>query len=323
MDLSLTTLLSYVGALWIAITIAKVLRFVELYTRSGTLKRFQHPAKDGSKPWAVITGASDGIGKSYAHELASQGFNVVLHGRNQKKLEGVRDGLKKEFPKVEFKIVVIDAFVGGAEGLKKIQSAANELKNLHITILINNIGGGARVSGAFMFPSFDKDELEDIDALINLNARFPAQITRALLPSIIAHGKPALILNMLSFASAGSPYLSIYSASKEFNHSWTRALAREMRAENRPIEVLGIMTAQVSGTVNDNGAGGFLRPSAVEFAKSALKRVGCGEMVVEGCWTHGLLGRVTGLLPRSMFTKVLIDAMREEIRLEGEKRKMQ
>ena len=323
MDLSLTTLLSYVGALWIAITIAKVLRFVELYTRSGTLKRFQHPAKDGSKPWAVITGASYGIGKAYAHELASQGFNIVLHGRNQEKLEGVRDGLKKEFPKVEFKIVVIDAFVGGTEGLKKIQSAANELKNLHITILINNAGGGARASGAFTFPTFDKDEPEDIDALINLNARFPAQITRALLPSIFAHGKPALILNMFSFASVGSPYLSIYSASKEFNHSWTRALAREMRAENRPIEVLGIMTLQVAGTTYDNGAGRFLRPNAVDFAKSALKRVGCGEMVVEGCWTHGLLGRVTGLLPRSMFTKLLINAMREEIRVEGEKRKMQ
>jgi len=274
-------------------------------------------------PWGVVTGASDGIGKGYAHELAAQGFNVVLHGRNQKKLEGVRDGLKEKFPEVEFKIVVIDASVGGAKGIKRMEKVKNELRELHITILINNVGGGARVSGGDSFTCFEKDEPEDIDGLINANARFPAQITRALLPSLLSHGKPALILNMLSSASQGSPYLSIYAGSKEFILSWTKALAREMRAERRQIEVLGIMTARVCGTVRDNGPESFLRPRAAEFAKSALKRVGCGEMIVEGWWSHGLMGMVTGALPKSMFSRLLIDALRKEIKLEREKRKLQ
>lgn len=81
-----------IGAVLTFYLLLKFLRFVYLYTRPSSLKRY-HYGHDGSPPWALVTGASDGIGLGFAHELAHRGFNVILHARNATKLEGVNSQL--------------------------------------------------------------------------------------------------------------------------------------------------------------------------------------------------------------------------------------
>lgn len=91
-------------------------------------------------PWALVTGASDGIGVGFAEELASQGFNVILHGRNAEKLQTVSETLQAQFPGRKFKILVLDA-VQDAGNVDKIQAALAEFKDLNLKVLINNVGG--------------------------------------------------------------------------------------------------------------------------------------------------------------------------------------
>ncbi|CAF4357717.1 unnamed protein product, partial [Adineta steineri] len=81
--------------------------------------------------WALVTGASDGIGKAIALELSSRGFKVILHGRNRTKLEAVAKELKGET-----KIFVMD---GSNFSRNDIDRMKQELQSLEIGILINNV----------------------------------------------------------------------------------------------------------------------------------------------------------------------------------------
>jgi 17beta-estradiol 17-dehydrogenase / very-long-chain 3-oxoacyl-CoA reductase len=260
----------------------------------------------------VVTGASDGIGKGYARELAHRGFNVVLHGRNPAKLDGVKKELSEEFANVNFRTIIVDASKGGSDRNNQIEAIVDSLKDLHVTILINNVGSSTRSTGP-TYSTFDKDVPNDIDSLINVNARFPAQFTSAILPLLMAHHGPSLIINMGSMAEAGSPWLSIYSASKAFGMSWSRSLAREMHAEGRDVEILGIMTGAVTSTSHSKSPASLLRPDSRTYAAASLDRVGCGEYVVPGYWGHALLKAITDSLPDFMFSHFMTTAVKGQM----------
>jgi 17beta-estradiol 17-dehydrogenase / very-long-chain 3-oxoacyl-CoA reductase len=82
-----------------------------------------------------------------------------------------------------------------------------------------------------------------------MDVRFPTQITRALLPHLIKNA-PGLILNISSFAALyPSPRLSVYAGSKAFNLAWSASLKAEMRAEEKDVDVLGIVIAKAQSTI--------------------------------------------------------------------------
>ena len=71
----------------------------------GHLKQ-RYGRKDGKPTWAVVTGASDGIGLAFCKQLAGLGFNVLLHGRNRAKLEEAEKEVKKMNPKIDTALIV-------------------------------------------------------------------------------------------------------------------------------------------------------------------------------------------------------------------------
>jgi 17beta-estradiol 17-dehydrogenase / very-long-chain 3-oxoacyl-CoA reductase len=267
---------------------------------------------------AIITGASDGIGKNYAYELARRDFNIVLHGRNATKLHHVRTELHNEFPHLSFRVIIADASKTSPESLKHIQEMVDSLRDLHVTILINNVGSGAKRNGS-VYTEVQDIDAEDIDHLINLNARFPAQFTRAVVPLLLTHGGPALILTMGSMSEFGVPYLSVYSASKCFDMSFSRAIRREMMAEGRNIEVLGIMTGEVTGVTHNRSQGTLMKPDSSLFAKSALDKVGCGEDVVGATAVQGIIWALVSMMPLSLLDKSLAKGVREDMNRKAKK----
>ncbi|KAH6670464.1 short chain dehydrogenase/reductase [Halenospora varia] len=291
------TILTLLGTIYLSRIALALYRFISIYIlHTSHLPKYHHFSKTGSPPWALITGASDGIGRGYALALASHSFNLILHGRNQEKLLSVQKTLKERYPKIETRLLVLDASLASPESQKELEREAEKLKGLHITILINNVGTGTTPSG-HVFRRFQEEDPQNINFMVNTNARFPLMLTRLVLPSMLAHAKPALILTMGSITEIGSPYLSTYSASKSFILAFARSLTREMHAEGRTnIEVLGIMTCSVTDTgttciVEEPRT--VVCPGAEEFARAALARVGCrigvGDGVVEGWWAHWLL----------------------------------
>jgi len=92
----------------------------------------------GRDSWAVVTGASDGIGAEYASKLASLGFNIVLVSRTQSKLEAVESRIKSESPSVKTRIVQID--LAGTPSFDHYRKIFNATKDLDVSFVVANAG---------------------------------------------------------------------------------------------------------------------------------------------------------------------------------------
>lgn len=101
----------------------------------------KYPARsDLQKPWALVTGASDGIGAEYCRQLAIEGFNIVLVSRTLSKLNAVNYQLKKLAPDVKTKIIIADFSVPEATKPKYFTDILDQVESLDISIVIANAG---------------------------------------------------------------------------------------------------------------------------------------------------------------------------------------
>ena len=286
----------------------KLLRFTYLYTRPSSLHKYHY----GTAPWAVITGASDGIGLGFARELALNNFNIALHGRNPTKLAKVQSTLEREFPSIHFRTLISDASTATNAEIAKLVAS---VEDLHLTVLVNNVGGGVHPQ-----PLADTSP-DEVDRAININARFPAQITRAFMRRFAQAQGPTLILNIGSGADAFVPYATIYGASKAFDMALSCSLRVEMRAEGLEdkIEVLGISVGKVTETANNAESRGLFTPDGRTMARAALARVGCGLPVVVGYLWHAVQIAVFRALPTEVAAGFVMKVMKK--RVEEAKRK--
>lgn len=299
-------LLYRLGVAIASYTTLRFLRFIYLYTRPSSIKRYLY----GESPWALVTGASDGIGFGIAQELATHGFNVILHGRNSEKLERKKIQLQGKYSTVQFRIAVLNASTATSQQM--IDFVAS-IDGLNLTILVNNVGGGAKIQ------PLECNTAEDLDFLINVNARFPTQLTRALLPKLARPDGPTLIMNIGSIADSGVPYATVYGGSKAFNMAMSSSLAVEVKTERKNIEVLAIPVGRVTDVAHSKEPSSFFTPTARTMARACVDRVGCGRQVVVGYIGHAMQKFVIDLLPSIVFEMLVVPTMKE--RKEQEERK--
>ncbi|KAL2358652.1 putative short chain dehydrogenase/reductase [Cryomyces antarcticus] len=295
MAVSFATLFQAIGLLTTVNVCYRFFRFLRLYNRPSTITRYL----DISNPtWALVTGATDGIGKAFAYELCSLGFNVILHGRNVSKLSSTQKDLEAKFPGRAVASIVVDASNATEDSYNSILSAVED-KNLRI--LINNVGGVFQEPWLKCLESLNQAEAEQT---IDVNLRFPTQLTRALLP-ILTKNSPALIINIGSLSSIFQiPYGVIYSGAKAYVSAFSGALRAEMRAEKKDVEVLTVQVGMTSTGTNKVPVN-FMTPSARTLARGALQRVGCGQPIAFGHWPHHFTSFVMNLLPAPILEVVL------------------
>ncbi|CAF1079599.1 unnamed protein product [Adineta ricciae] len=232
----------------------------------------------GNKPYAIVTGATDGIGRGLAFELARNNFNVVIHGRNPEKLHNVQQEIINLYPTISVQIAIVDA-------AKNPYSDAiiNVVKELHVTILINCLG----ILGDGGFKPFENDTDDSIQAMMNANTLFPTSLTRQLLPQL-RRAVPSLILNLSSGAAITyPPFLSTYAGSKAYNLTFSHALHNEMTYLKTNVHVLAALVGTVNSAANKAPVS-FFCPSSMQYAKTLLERVDQRGPVITGNWQHGL-----------------------------------
>lgn len=166
----------------------------------------------------------------------------------------------------------------------------------------------------------------EIDLLINTNLRFPAQLTRAVLP-FLERNQPGLIINVSSGAALepGAPWEVVYAAAKAFNSRFSTTLKTEFRAEGVDIESLAleILFTATPGLRGDSETKEtFLLPHPRKVVESALGLVGKGYATVTPYWAHAVqrsvLWGVGGWWP-GWLGGVMIEEFGREKRLEEEK----
>jgi 17beta-estradiol 17-dehydrogenase / very-long-chain 3-oxoacyl-CoA reductase len=176
----------------------------------------------------VVTGAGDGIGKSYCEQLAKRGLNIVLISRTLSKLESVAKEIKANY-KVETKIIVVD--FTKEEGIyEKIEES---IEGLEIGILVNNVGMCFDIYN--FFTSFSRKFYKD---LINCNVMSMINMTWIVLPQMVDR-KKGLIINISSMASViPAPLLTTYAASKAFVNKFSDDLRSEYKNQGITIQTV-------------------------------------------------------------------------------------
>ncbi|XP_044540630.1 very-long-chain 3-oxoacyl-CoA reductase-B-like isoform X2 [Gracilinanus agilis] len=157
--------------------------------------------------WAVVTGATSGIGRSYAHELARRGLNVVLVSRDLHKLHREAEEIERRHGQ-ETRIIQAD-LSGGPELYEAVETA---LEGLDVGVLVNNVG---RTYQKFPEKLLISENLsKDLTETLNCNVLSMLQMTRIVLPQMVARGR-GVIINISSEAGKQPvPYLTLYAATK-------------------------------------------------------------------------------------------------------------
>lgn len=227
-------------------------------------------AKYGAKKgkWAVITGASDGIGKEYALQLAAKGLNVVLVSRTASKLETLADEIVAKYG-VEAKYVAFDASTDAPENYTLLRDTVAELP---VTVLINNVGQSHSIPVPFL--ETEEKELVDITTLNNTVTLKITQIVAPIITKTVADkSSKGLILTMGSFGGLlPTPYLATYSGSKAFLQQWSAALAGELKPQGVDVEL--IVSYLVTSAMSKIRRSSATIPNPKTFVKSALAGVG-------------------------------------------------
>jgi short-subunit dehydrogenase len=177
--------------------------------------------------YALVTGASKGIGKEIALQLAQRGYNLLLSARSDQELAQLGTEIEEKH-KVRASWFSADLSKPGT--VKELASWVNgETDNL--SILINNAGFG-------IWGSFDKLELAAQLEMIQLNVNAVLELTHHLLPSLKTQ-KQAYILNVASTAAyQAMPTMASYAASKSFILSYSRAISYELKDSNVSVSCL-------------------------------------------------------------------------------------
>ena len=166
--------------------------------------------------YALITGASKGIGKCLAEGLAARGYDVLLVARSEQLLLDLSASIQSRF-KVKTAILALDLSSPGAAD--KVVAWAG---SYDIRVLVNNAGYG--LGGAL-----DKSPLADTLAMMHVNMEVPVSLCRLLLPQLRQQPK-AWILNIASSAAYQSvPGMNVYAATKSFVLSFSRGLRQELK----------------------------------------------------------------------------------------------
>ena len=241
----------------------------------------------------------------------SRGFNVILQGRNKQKLETAKAKLEGERLGAKIRLLVIDAATGSTRDLEKEIAS---VQHLNITILVNNVGGFPP-GMTRNFKPLTEYSFDEIDGFIDLNARFLTRITRLVLP-FLPRKSPSLIMNVSSGADIGMPWMVIYSSTKGFVTSFSKALAREMKMEGLPVEVVALTMGDVQSGSNTTPLS-WKAPTSRTFARATLDRIGraAGDIphVLAPYWAHALMLGAFDYLPE----QVKQSALEEELRAKG------
>ena len=167
---------------------------------------------------ALITGATGGFGHAFAKRFAEMGCTLILHGRNEAKLDALIEELNVPAHKVVFDICDKEQTL---EALKSLGDIAKD-----IDLLINNAGG------ALGMDKFQDAEPEDLDNMIEMNTTSLTRITRTVLPHMVTN-KTGHVINIGSIAG-NWPYPSghVYCAVKAFVKQFSLALRSDLQGTN-------------------------------------------------------------------------------------------
>jgi short-subunit dehydrogenase len=241
-------------------------------------------------PWAVVTGASSGIGRALAIELAAKGLNLVLVARRQAELEQAARDLSAN-PGVQVRVLAAD--LATATALTRIE---NETKDLEVGLFVAAAGFGT--AGEFL-----DAQLETELAMLDVNCRAVMQLSLHFGKRLAERGRGGLILFGSLVGYQGTPRAAHYAATKAYVQTLAEALHVELAPKG--VDVLSSAPGPVNsgfGARADMKMGAAEKPETV--ARATLAALGKKMTVTPGALskllTWSLMTAPRGLRVRIM-----------------------
>ncbi len=246
-------------------------------------------------PWAVVTGASDGIGQAFARDLAARGLDLVLVARRTDRLEALGAGLRGEHG---IRYRVIGADLGLPTGSDALVEAT---RDLDVGLLVAAAGFGS------CEPFLASDASADVD-MLEVNCAAVLRQCHHFGPRLIARGRGGVVLMSSVVAFQGTPLSANYAATKAYIQSLAEALRREWRSAG--VDVVSCAPGPV--------ATGFAARAKMNMARAVTPGTVASETLSalgrRGTVRPGVLSKLLGwslaTAPRSLRVSILGNVMR-------------
>ncbi len=246
--------------------------------------------------WAIITGASSGIGKALAFEFAAGGFNLFLTARNETALNEVAAQCRNRHA------VETDVFAADLSCTDSMQNLIKTLRDKphRYEVLVNNAGFG-------IHGDFTSSDIEQNIQLMSVQLTAAVRLTKAVLPAMRARhsGKILNVASVYSFSPV--PFQSVYGACKAFLLSFSTAIQNELEGTGITVTVFcpGITQTDFrsrAGIGEKHRHSGMTAAAAARIAYTATLR---GKHIVVPGFVNRLYVLVAHLLPVQMVPRIV------------------
>ncbi|MGI9274067.1 MAG: SDR family NAD(P)-dependent oxidoreductase [Endozoicomonas sp.] len=251
-------------------------------------------------PWALITGASTGIGETFAKHLARKGFNLVLVARRKEQLDQLASELSSQHS-IECRTIPADM-----SQLNEVEHVIEKTNNLDIGLLIPN-------AGVEYHAPFDQQEWAQLDNLMQVNMTAPTRLAHHF-AKIMKSKKSGGIIFVSSIAGFfASCHFAQYSASKGYIQLLSEAMYQELKPFN--VDVLALAPGPTDTNMGNQVVSDMRGPrqpllSRDAVVSAAISQLGRKPFVIPGFFYKSVIFLVTRLLPRRLstfITKILYD----------------
>jgi len=258
---------------------------------------FLRPAKDLKKlgSWAVVTGATDGIGKAIARQLAKKGLNIVLISRTQSKLDTVQAEIEKEC-QVDVKTISIDYSAFDKDAQDKMMSVCGDLE---IGVLVNNVGI------SYSYPMwFDEVPLKRCEDILSINNHAMVAMTRLLVPNMLKR-KKGTVVNLSSLGgSIPHQLMIVYGSSKAFVDNFTTNCQLEMGGKG--LTFSSQIPMFVVSNMSKIRRSSLTVPTADSYAKASVAAMGYSG-TISPYWSHAITVGILNQLPWWLTSGVIMN----------------
>lgn len=247
--------------------------------------------------WAVVTGASAGIGVAFARELATGGTNLVLTARRKDRLERLAQELIS-LHKIHVEIIAADLAERGAP-----QSifAFTQAKGIAIELLINNAGFGA-------YGEFVQTDTQRLLDMVQVNCAAVVHLTRLYLPQMIERRRGDVLIVASTASFQAVPYISTYAATKAFDLLLAEGLAEEVKPYGVRVCALcpGSTESEFQQVAGQTQVAASMRrkETAEKVVKTGLKALAEGKSYVISGFRNYLGAQSQRLVPRGVVTRI-------------------
>ncbi len=249
---------------------------------------------------AMVTGASSGIGRDIAIDLAKLGYDLIVVGRDREALESLKDIVSN---KVKVKIIVVDL-----SNLQKVKELYVLTRNDDIDLLVNNAGFG--VFGEFI----NTDISAELD-MLNVNISAIHMLTKFYLKDMVKKDR-GIILNVASSASfMAGPLLSSYYASKSYVYRISLAINEELRRKKSKVQISVLCPGPVDTNFN-NRVGVKFKIKALSssyVAKYALTKLFSGKIVIIPGFKMKLVKFLVRFLPDKFVARLTYNIQKKKV----------